>query len=529
MNGQIATESRPWYWVWAAALVTLAAVLRLHNLDLLSLTLDESTVFTFAKSVLVHGYPVVQVGTLKVQLATYELMPFIMAPFIGLFGTSDFVIRMPSLLFALGTVYLIYFAGCKWFGRRAGILAALLFATMPWTVFWGQNAFHPSTATFFGMLTLIQGVRLFSLEPAPPRTHYLAALFFSVSYLIWEGIGFLLPILFVVGLFMRWGDWAWFRNKHLWWAVAIVSTVIVVQGIRRTLLVDNYLFIGNGRGDVSLPEIVMRQPYYSPYFYSNQVFGVYPQFVVGIVFGLGLMLLQRNWHFRFLAAFVVIAILTMANLLSYYSYHYIYFTMPAFCLCVAATTTRFVDWLAEHVPEQATRRWAGPLVLATLAGIELATASAYGLKPYKVSDDAAYPKSPGTRLNIVGIDYKGLGAYFRDHYVNGEPIIGFAPYSLAQYSGHPGDMLLESWTYTRVVFDPGGDRTHYLEKYAGGSVLRSRRELQDIFVHNKRVWIVVQPYQTLRSMLDPDNMSDLLTGTKLVAQSFDGRLYLWTR
>ena len=517
------------YWLAASLIVILAAALRLYRLDQLSLTLDESTLFRFAQSVLEHGYPVVPVGSQQVQLATYELMPYIMAPFIWLLGTSDFVIRLPSVLFAIGTAYLVFSAGCKWFGLRAGVLAGLLYATMPWTIYWGQNAFHPSVAQFFALLTLIQAARLLEPGPVPVRTPYLTALFFSCAFLSWEGIGFLLPILLILALVLRWNDWSWLKNPHVGYAAAIVALVVVGQGVRRALLVDNYLFVGSGRGDVALPELAMLQPYYSPYIYADQIFGRYPQFVVGIVFGLGLLFLGRHWHFRLLSLFVATSIIVMANLLTFYSYHYIYFVMPAFCLCVGAATVMFVDWLAARANLAGGAIGSSSLVLLMLGALELSTAGAYGLKLYNSSDAAAYPDAPGTRLGVTNIDYRGLGSYFREHYVDGDPIIGFAPFSLQQYTGHSGDMLLENWTYVRVVFDPGGDRIHYSEKYVGGTVIRNRREFREVLSRNERVWIVVQPWQMINSLIDANTLSDLLSRAELVNESFDGRLYLWTR
>eukprot|EP00456_Euglypha_rotunda_P019860 TRINITY_DN17510_c0_g1_i34.p1 TRINITY_DN17510_c0_g1~~TRINITY_DN17510_c0_g1_i34.p1 ORF type:complete len:401 (-),score=82.95 TRINITY_DN17510_c0_g1_i34:650-1852(-) len=400
---------------------------------------------------------------------------------------------------------------------------------MPWTIYWGQNAFHPSTAQFFALLTVMQAAKLLEQGPVAVRTPYLMALFFSCAFLSWEGVGFLLPILLILALALRWNDWSWLRNLHLWYAVTIVVLVVVAQGVRRALLVDNYLFVGSGRGDVALPEIAMLQPYYSPYIYAEQIFGRYPQFVVGIVFALGLLFIRRHWHFRLLSLFVAISIVVMANLLTFYSYHYIYFVMPAFCLCVAGATVIFVDGLGARANSAGRAAWPGSLVFLMVGGLELSTAGAYGLKLYNSSDAAAYPDAPGTRLGITNIDYRGLGSYFREHYVDGDPIIGFAPFSLQQYTGHSGDMLLENWTYVRVVFDPDGDRVHYSEKYVGGSVIRNRREFREVLSRNPRVWIVVQPWQMINSMVDANTLSDLLSRAQLVNESFDGRVYLWTQ
>lgn len=526
-----AAAARFHYWCPAVLVMILAAAQRLHGLSDLSLTVDESTVFTFGKSVLEHGYPVIFVGSIEIQLATYELLTYIIGLFIGVFGTSDFAIRLHSVVFATGTAYLVYSAGCKWFNLRTGLLAGLLYATMPWAIFWGQNAFHPQTHQFFAMLTVMQAERILRADAVPPRTYYLAALFFSLGFLSWEGLGFILPVLFVVALIMRWGEWRWLKSRHLWIACAIVIVVIVAQGARRVLLMDNYLMVGSGRSEITGPELAFLQPYFRPYFYADQIFGRYSQFVVAVVFGLGVVFV-RHWHFRFLALFVVTAVLVMANLLSFYALHYIYFALPPFVVAVAGATVLFADSLGERFPWPSPRAAGvgGAIVLAALGGLELATAGIHGLKTYAITEaaEAPVPTDYGTRLDMELIDHRGAGAQLIERHAAGDSILRSSPLSVGQYTGKYGDMMLQSWTVQKVIFDPGGERTRYMDITTGHPVLRNKREWQDAMLRSTRIWLV-EPGNYYVSAMDSRLYNELYMQTKPIAESYQVKLLLWTR
>ncbi|HEV8647271.1 MAG TPA: glycosyltransferase family 39 protein [Burkholderiales bacterium] len=526
---------QPHFWL-AAALVTLvAAALRFYRLDENSLTVDEATMVMWAQSILDRGYPVLPGGTTEVQLATYELYSYILAVFVGIFGTSDFAVRLAPVVLGIGTTYVIFSSSCNWFNLRTGLLAGLLYATMPWAIFWSQDAFHPQSHQFFAALTLVYAERVFQGPAIQARNYYLAALYFSCGFLCWEGLGFMLPILLIVALVLRWGDWKWLHNRHLWAACAIVIAVIVVQGTRRILLLDNYLLVGSGRSEIAGPEAAFLQPYYSPYFYADQIFGGYAVFVLSIVFWLGLIFVRRSLIFRFLAIFVVAAVLVMGNLLSYYTLHYIYFALPAFVIVVAAATVFFVDWLAVRATGLMfrSRRQASAAVLLALAALEVGTAGAYGLKTYAITESAKAPPPTayGTRVGTEFVDYKGLGAIFNEYYPKGDPVLVETAYALGKYTGQYGSYFMQSWTFSKMLFDPGGDRVRYIDKTStpGSPVVRNQRELDDVLARNGSMWFVIQPAEVFTAAMDPSVLSYFQERAKLKAATFNGALYKWPR
>ncbi len=513
-----------------SAVIVLAAAVRLHGLDALSLSLDESTLLETAKGVMARGYPFLYVGSIEVQLATYELVPYFIALSLSLLGLSDFSVRVPSALFGIGTTIVLVTMGRKWFDWRVGLLAGLLYGLSPWAIHWAQNSFHPSQSQFFVLLTVLQAHRLLSNDRVPVRTYYLAALFFSCAYLSWEGSGFVLPILACVALVMRWGKWDWLKSRHLWIASGLVILVVLAQGIRRLLLQVSYLMVGSGKSDLMSPQLVFTETHYWPSYYLENFFGTENHLVLTGVFILGVAWVGRDWSLRFLYAFIILTITFMTNLLGYYMPHYVYYLLPIFLLAVASATVHAVDALpGSSAPRLFAVRAARGVAAAMSVGLVLAYATAYGLKLYDLSEDFRNPVRTDLRLDMAGIDYKGLAATLMEHYRPGDVVIAHGPLALRRYAGMDGDYFLETVTARKVIFDPSQKRPYYLDKYVGNPVLRSVEELEDVLYRHNRVWIYMAPYGGAKALVDKDVLALLREKTAVVHETFDAKLYLWKR
>lgn len=515
--------------ICAGVVVIVAAAQRLIGLARFSLSLDESTILVFANAIRRVGYPVVQVGTMEVKLATYELVPYFVALSTAIFGSNDFAARLPSAIFGILTSYLVFHIGWRWFNLRVGLVAGLLYACSPWAIYWGQNAFHPSQMQFFAFLTVIQAYYALVSSDTCARPYYLAALYFSCAYLSWEGIGFLLPILFVVAVIMRWGDWAWFRNRHLWVASIIVMAVVIAQGVRRVLLVDTYLLVGSGRGDVSLPELVFLKPYYIPLFYASQIFERYNHLAMTLVFIIGLAFTGRSLALRFTHLLTVIAVFFMANFLGYYSAHYIYYVVPVFSIAAAASLIFLVDMIVPSARAQGAMLLTRELMFTLFAGLVIFSSSDIWPKPWEISEDARTPPASHARSNIAHIDYKGVISVLLEKMSPGDVVINFAPFSLQTYGKIDGDYFIQEYTMQKLVFDQKSRLPFYLEKYAGKPALRSLEELQDMLNQHRRVWIVAAPYKPISDILSDKILDYIDSHMELVAETFDAKLFLWTQ
>jgi 4-amino-4-deoxy-L-arabinose transferase-like glycosyltransferase len=117
--------------------ITLAAAyLRLANLGVPSFWVDELDFVDAAKSMLRVGEPLLDSGYPypRAPLQTYSLM----ASF-KLFGVSEFSSRLPSAIFGILSIPLIFIIGRGLFNERVGLLSALFLAVSPFAIGWSRG------------------------------------------------------------------------------------------------------------------------------------------------------------------------------------------------------------------------------------------------------------------------------------------------------------------------------------------------------------------------------------------------------
>ncbi|NTU47228.1 hypothetical protein HGA88_06385 [Candidatus Roizmanbacteria bacterium] len=88
----------------------------------------------------------------------------------SLFGFSEYILRMPSVFFSLGTGYVIYLIGKELKGTTIGLWAAALFLFHPLILYYSQEARMYSMVTFFLTGALWCFVKINPVRSSFPRT-----------------------------------------------------------------------------------------------------------------------------------------------------------------------------------------------------------------------------------------------------------------------------------------------------------------------------------------------------------------------
>jgi uncharacterized membrane protein len=125
-------------------ILALALLLRLIALNQ-SLWLDEATTANTVQNLDMVG--------IITQLAPNDFHPPLYYLFMevwgSLLGTSEVVLRLPSVLFALGTITILYKLIKKQFNETTALVVGLLLATAPLFIYYSQEARMYSMAAFF--------------------------------------------------------------------------------------------------------------------------------------------------------------------------------------------------------------------------------------------------------------------------------------------------------------------------------------------------------------------------------------------
>ena len=189
-------------------IILLAAFLRLWDLNNFpaGLNADEAAIGYNAYSLLQTGkdeygiaFPLSfkSFGDYKPGLYFYFVMPFV-----AFFGLNEWAVRIPSALFGIGTVILMYFLTRQIFKNEwIAILSSLLLAISPWHLHFSRGGWETNVATFF--MTL--GVLLFIKSKEKISLLFFSLLSFLTSMYIYQSPRLIVPVL-LLALFWLYKD-----------------------------------------------------------------------------------------------------------------------------------------------------------------------------------------------------------------------------------------------------------------------------------------------------------------------------------
>ena len=160
-------------------LLFLASVLRFYNFFGLQYTYDELSALNrlefnsfnalIQKGVMPDAHP----ALIQVFLYYYTL----------LFGTGEWIIKLPFILAGVGSVYIIYNIGKRWFSETAGLLTATLLACTQYFVFYSVIARPYISGLFLSLLVLKFWLELLFNDSAKTKHYFYFALFAALSAL----------------------------------------------------------------------------------------------------------------------------------------------------------------------------------------------------------------------------------------------------------------------------------------------------------------------------------------------------------
>ena len=130
------------------AIVGISAAFRLHSLGAASLLIDEAASDTFATMPFREF-----LETLWHYQGNMTLYYFIMRVWIHI-GDSEFMLRLPSMLFGVLTVIAIYMLAARLFGRVTGLIAAALLSVHGFHIAFSQMARSYSLLLLLLLLTM---------------------------------------------------------------------------------------------------------------------------------------------------------------------------------------------------------------------------------------------------------------------------------------------------------------------------------------------------------------------------------------
>lgn len=199
----------------------LGLILRLISLNQ-SLWIDEATSALTTKMSLLDFFNKFSPGDFHPPL--YYLTLRIWSLF---FGISEIAIRSLSILFGIGTIYIVYLIGKSILNKNAGLITALLLATSGLHVYYSQEARMYSMSTFLVVFSIYLFTRIIQLQQAS---------FFHDKGRVGEWVIFsaiigligltdylpliILPVFWIYAIYTK--------QKPNWWKKFITSHIILI-------------------------------------------------------------------------------------------------------------------------------------------------------------------------------------------------------------------------------------------------------------------------------------------------------------
>jgi 4-amino-4-deoxy-L-arabinose transferase-like glycosyltransferase len=112
------------------------------------------------------------------------LFNWILAGFFSLFGTSEFVLRLPTVISFLGFAYTIYFFVSRELGKKTGIITAFAFVTFGRLLFWETFFGYIDTTFSWAVYTGLMFMFYFYQKNKPYHLFIISYLFMAIAFML---------------------------------------------------------------------------------------------------------------------------------------------------------------------------------------------------------------------------------------------------------------------------------------------------------------------------------------------------------
>jgi hypothetical protein len=351
------------HWLALGAILAAGLFVRVWQINALGFNTDEAV---YAG----QGASIAGDSELEPYFPVFRAHPLLFQTILSVayqFGTSDVVGRLIAVAFGLATILVVYKAGELLYGRRAGLLAAMIIALMPYHVVVTRQVLLDGPLTFWSAVTL-----------------YLVARYVHTRRVAWlyaAGAGFGLAclsketaILLIGSLFVFFALTPSLRIRSREFLITVGIVVLTILPFPLALILSGY----SRSGGEFLAWQLFRRSNHGLDFYLLQVPPAMGYLVVVLAIG-GLWFLRarRSWRETLLLSWILVPA-AFFEIWPVKGYQYL---LPA-AVPVALLAARTLDWLTSgeafsgrrmRQPSQGEagaarlRRWAVPAAVAIVA------------------------------------------------------------------------------------------------------------------------------------------------------------------
>ncbi len=471
-------------------LILTGFVLRISDLGVNSLWLDESISSIAALAFLEKGLPVLPSGLFY---GRGLLNTFLIASSFATFGINEFAARLPSVFFGTLTILIVYFMASKIGNKRIGIIAALLIAFSVWEIAWSRQARMYQQLQFFYILSLY----LFYEFTRNKSLKMLVLLVFSViGTVMSHEFGYALIPVFLIYLTV---SALKERSINDWRRTIPVAAVIF-----GALLGFAYL-IG------VIPSILGTEiNYYDTYIYLlKKDLGI---FLFLAVPG-GTVLVNRDWKkgLLLISALIIPLYFIFFHVLLVGT-RYLYFVIPILFILIGFFLDFVIDYLGHILP--VSKKATAEVIVAVLLISTMYFSDVFTFTPEEKYD---------LGVNAPWSDFKKAYTYVRENMQPGDTIVSAWTPPARFYLGKSDYWLAFDIVGTGVDSFMVSNTSR--EIYTNATAIKNIEMLMNVRKEYERGWIVVDNLAWYK--LHPEIRGYIESNTEQKLYDKNIRVYLW--
>lgn len=473
------TQNLPNTWLWVFLIIWISIFsffIRAYNLDFQPLDDDEYPSVQGIISIAREGVP--SYVPAPVWYTRSPFYHYLTGAVVWMFGENIWSLRLPAAFFGVATGILFYLCGSRLLGRPWVGMAALIMATLhPHIIFTSHMVRFYQQQQFFSLLMAYFFCKGFVTDQSQ-RYRYLTLVAFLAATLSQE-ITAVAAVSLVFGYVLFAENKSWKDNLKLF-----IVTVCVVAVIAVDFLVYETRCMTRLEGISPSMQADVGPHLWLPYNFLSLFLGysrLHLFFSVLFFLGLPAALRERNrvsyaLHFLFFSGVILINLL-----ITQVSLRYQYWLMPLLMLLSIDNARAGLAWLSslgtQHSHRKRSLGFAPALCMTVLlVGVVLSWS------PWRI---------PPTYDTKMLADSTGSFQYIRTQLRPGDIVMATQPHAKATLieTGRSDYEVHIPIIYDFVLRDD--DTGKIIDRGAGAEAVTSVKQLQEICMQHKRVWIAI--------------------------------------
>lgn len=494
---------RHWVLLVLVIIVVLGGVLRFHNLAKHSFWGDEFFHVFSAQELIEQGKPYLPSGHLYERAYSYT---WLVSLFFRVFGVSEFSARLPSVLFGILVIPLVYFFVSRFSNRTAALISAFLIAFSPDGILYSQQC---RMYTLFQLLYLCSVFLLWeALKDTGRRKKIIGCIFITVYLFalhIHEFAALLFPaavIYLLIWIIYEPGVFLGIRRaivSRRMLTVAVLAAAAFAGIFMRHRLMNALIGAYQALRSVPVWSLPRNQRYYHDFLL--ELYPVYYRIYPLIAIYLMMKIKKKG---AYLACSFLVPFLLLSIVIGWKGYRYLYAFLPLFLISAAIGTDYF---LRAFIPS----------IKNIFLKILIAGSIAYAVcLPWIKADVSRFADTPLFAFKeIVGLV---------DTITKDELVIVTEPFHIEYYCRRKPDYMINSFENTGVK------RASYIDKegrscdYIGGiPLIENLAELHLVLSSGKKVLLITNEYFLKKRVLESDLREYILAHFTKIPVSVEAR------